>query len=209
MNKPEFRARVVVPPTAEPISLEDARQHVRITPYLEDGTAHPDDLLLMALVGAAREFCEEFTGMSLALKTYEAAADSFPPNGVPLELPHPPFVALESVVFGSGSGDVFGASDVDVDLWSNPQRLFVPGDWPAVEKAPGAVRVRYQAGYRLTDAPSSDTTPELPKLTRAALLLVVGHLYENREASVERALQELPLGVTSLLRPLRVRKGMA
>jgi hypothetical protein len=57
----------------------------------------------------------------------------------------------------------------------------------------------------------SDSEP-LPFEAKAAILLIVGHLYENREEVVEHSNQTLlniPTGAEALLRPLRVRMGMA
>lgn len=208
---PQLRARVLVEPTAEPVSLEAAREHLRVTPYLttSDGLAHPDDALIQALITAAREHCEAFTGLSFVRKTYEAATDRFPPNGEPLELLFPPLLELQSLAYGPGSGEALSVSDVEVDEWSCPQRVFVAGDWPNVEPSTARIRIQYEAGYAPHDADSSEIAKPLPFAARAALLLLLGHLYENREATVERALQELPLGVEALLRPLRVNKGMA
>lgn len=206
---PKLRTKIIAEPTAEPITLAVAREHLRVVPYLNNNTEHPDDALILALLSAAREHCENFTGLSLVRKTYEGAADEFPEDGEPLELPHPPFLSLDFITYGDDSGDVLAASDVEIDSWSNPQRIYVAGDWPSIEKSTARVRVRYEAGFRASDAGSDDTAPALPFAARAAILLVLGHLYENREASVERALQELPMGVEALLRPLRVRTGMA
>lgn len=213
IKTPQLRAKVVVSPTAEPVSLADAREHLRVTPYIEnsDGDlSHPDDALISALITAAREHCEDFTGVSFVRKTYEAATDRLPPNGVPLELLWPPLIEVASFTYGVGSDDALAISDLEVDEWSWPQRLFVSGDWPSIaEPSTALIRIRYDAGYAPHDADSSEAALPLPKSARAALLLVLGHLYENREASVERALQELPLGVEALLRPMRVNKGFA
>lgn len=43
------------------------------------------------------------------------------------------------------------------------------------------------------------TTDDVPEDIRAAILLLIGHLYENREAGAERALSEIPFGVKALL----------
>lgn len=58
-------------------------------------------------------------------------------------------------------------------------------------------------------APSLPAGPGSPRSLRAAILLVLGHLYENREDSVEKALASIPNGADALMRPLRVRLGMA
>lgn len=48
------------------------------------------------------------------------------------------------------------------------------------------------------------TTDDVPEDIRAAILLLIGHLYENREAGAERALSEIPFGVKALLSMDRV-----
>ena len=42
----------------------------------------------------------------------------------------------------------------------------------------------------------------------AAVLLTVGHLYENRSSVDTVQKQELPLGLVSLLQPYRINIGM-
>ena len=65
----------------------------------------------------------------------------------------------------------------------------------------GALVVATTAGNQLGAVFQAD---DLPEEIRAAILLMIGHLYENREAGTERALQEIPFGVKSLLDMNRV-----
>jgi len=44
----------------------------------------------------------------------------------------------------------------------------------------------------------------VPKAIKQALLLLIGHLYENREAVTTANLNELPMAVNALLYPYRV-----
>lgn len=211
-DEPTYSARIVVAATAEPISLAEAREHLRVVPYIPDSAeefVHPDDQLIMAMLSAAREHCEAFTGLSLAAKTYEQASNRFPCNGRGLPLLHPPLIEVETVTYGNRSNDVLSPSDFSVNEWTEPQSIYVEGDWPSIAPGIALVRVRFRAGYRTTDADSDDPALPLPFALRAAILLTLGHLYENREATTTESLKELPLGVEALLRPLRVRLGMA
>jgi uncharacterized phiE125 gp8 family phage protein len=56
---------------------------------------------------------------------------------------------------------------------------------------PGAVRIDYVAGYATAGA--------IPADLRAAVKLLVGHLYENREASAPGTLNVIPLGARRIL----------
>ena len=50
-----------------------------------------------------------------------------------------------------------------------------------------------------TQAAVAFQTDDVPEHVRAAILLLVGHLYECREASIDKALSEIPFGVKALL----------
>ncbi|MCB0729345.1 MAG: head-tail connector protein, partial [Ignavibacteriae bacterium] len=70
--------------------------------------------------------------------------------------------------------------------------------WPgaSLREAAGVV-VRYTAGYGAAEA--------VPARLRHAILMLVGHLYENREATSQAgALTATPMGVERLLWPYRV-----
>lgn len=40
---------------------------------------------------------------------------------------------------------------------------------------------------------------QVPELLKQAILLLVGHLYENREAATDRRIDEVPLGVQRIM----------
>lgn len=68
--------------------------------------------------------------------------------------------------------------------------------WPGSYHREDAVSVTYVAGYGNADA--------VPAPIKAAILLIVGHLYENREASTVGVSAELlPMAVDALLAPYR------
>ena len=64
--------------------------------------------------------------------------------------------------------------------------------WPAVSLAPsGAVRIRYVAGW--------GAAASVPQSLKQAVLLLVGHLYENRAVMVNSQVQgEMPFAVSAL-----------
>lgn len=223
--------KVITPPTAEPISLDEAHLHLRLDVY-DSPPAHPDDPLILSLIQAAREWIEKFTGRSMTERLLEYAVDAFPghdrlggyryPNhrlGVvyrgdgiypqPIRLPGGPVNSLETVGYVDGGGVVQTIGDAQFDSYQEPARVLPAsgGGWPSTQNAMGAVKVRYWAGYTLPgDSPSG--TP-LPKPLKHAMLLVLGHLYENREDSVDANLQSIPLGAQALARPYRLDTALA
>jgi uncharacterized phiE125 gp8 family phage protein len=205
--------KIVDPPIAEPLTIEECRAHLRVTPFATDSDGnetHPDDSLIMAMQTAAREFCEDFTGLSLAVKTYEYRIDAFPEHKE-IRLPWAPLVEVLSLVYVGPDETLItmAPSAYLADEYQQPGWLLPvsTSDWPKTADVVNAVRVQYRAGYAV---PGDQSDAEvLPGVIRAAMLLVLGHLYEHRTENTEKALAALPLGVEALLRPHRVRLGMA
>lgn len=68
------------------------------------------------------------------------------------------------------------------------------------------IAVAWQAGYLPAVANDPDAPCAIPAPIRHAILLMIGHLYSNRDAVTASAAQPatLPLGVDALLAPFRV-----
>jgi uncharacterized phiE125 gp8 family phage protein len=199
--------KVLVQPTVEPITLEQARLHLRLDAY-DSPPTHPDDTLIQALITASREWCEAFTGRSLAVKTLELALDCFP--GVdPITLPGAPVHSISSFVYIDGDGVQQDLAGYQFDTYTDPPRILPAVDtyWPATRSQMNALRIRYVAGFTLPED-SPDVEP-LPKSLLAAMLLTLGHLYENREDTSIQELSPIPMGAQALMRPWRLHTGLA
>jgi len=202
--------KVIQAPIAEPISIEEARAHLEAKPY-EDSDVDPiDDVMIEGWLAAAREHCENFLGLSLSTRVLEVALDEFPLStsldGLPIDLPMGPVREIQSISWGEGSDDELDADAFVLDNYRLPARVRpVATAWPVVVPATNLVRIRYLAGYGV----DSDGGEPMPKAIRAAILLILGHLFRNREDSTELAMISIPNGAEALMRPLRVRLGMA
>lgn len=188
----------------EPITLEEARNHLRLDAD-SDSDGHPDDSLIENVyLPAARQFCEDFLGWSIAYKTIELALDKFPDD---FELLYPAN-SIVSVKYIDSDGDeqTLDPDGYTLDGYSNPSWLIINNgySWPSVSAVPNAVKVIYTTGYGV----DSDAD-QVPFAIKAAILLQLGHLYENREDATDKPITSIANGVESLLRPLRTRLGMA
>ncbi len=209
--------RVITQPTVEPITLDEAAMHLRLDSIDSPPEYHDADLVRWQ-ISAAREFCEQYLGRSLAVQTLEYGATDFGGQGG-ISLPMGPIISVVSVSYVDEAGATILLDDgsgsptnvqFEIDQFSDPQEVRLPynGTWPTARSHPGAVRIRYVAGYSL---PSDSPSPEcpLPWSLRAAMLLVLGHLYEQRENTSERPPQEIPLGAKALMDPYRLNMGFA
>lgn len=196
MQSPYTLAQVGTP-TVEPLTLLEAKAHLRV-----DVTA--EDALIQAWIQAARQHVELHTGRAMLPQDWELRTAGFPAYGY-IELPRPPLLTVLSVSTYSAAGvaTVLDPSEYQIEAPSGddcgPGRIYAAAGlpWPLVIAADvrGAVRIRYRAGY---------ASPGLiPQPLRAAMLLIVGDLFENREGSNGRN-QAVNPTVDRLLAPYRV-----
>lgn len=180
-------------PTAEPVSLAEAKLHLRV-----DDNA--DDALIAALITAARQHAEHDTRRPLVTQTWKLALDAFPDDVVTLD--HAPVSAVVSVVYTDpdGASQTLGAGAYELDAITEPCRL-VPAygsSWPATRSQINAVAITYTCGYGAPEA--------VPESIKRWMLLRIGALYENREEVLTgRAITLAPLPfVDALLAPYRL-----
>lgn len=182
-------------PSQEPVTLDEAKLHLRV-----DGIE--EDSLISALISVVREFCENFTGRSLAVQTFEAVTGPFLIKYGSIKLPMPPLIEVlsfkylneqnEEVPLYEDSG-FYEVKDMEPALLCpNPET-----GWPDdCALRPDAVRIRFKAGYA-----------DLPKSIKQAMLLLIGHFYENREAVNRKGeFKEFPFSVSALLYPYKIFK---
>lgn len=194
--------------TSPMISLADCRLHLRISPIDESPDAHPDDDLVLAMLAAAREWVEGYTGLALTPRTLDLMLDTFPENEISLVVA--PTVSVENVTYYSdGSPVVIDAANYVLDNYQQPGWLLPASGytWPTPDDVVNAVTIRYAVGYSAWD--DSPQSLPLPKALRAAVLLILGSLYENRENTSSVRVEEVPFGATALCDMWRVRKGFA
>jgi len=176
--------QLVTPPAGEPISLAEAKQHLRV-----DGG--DDDLLIGSLITAARQAAETITGRQLMTARWRLVLDAFPGpllmhagSGSSFSLPaHAILLAkcpVQSVVSVeyldmNGTTQVLPASDYVLDAACEPARLSPVFDktWPPTLPQIGAVMVTFDAGY--------GSASEVPEGLKSWIKLRVGSLYGHRE----------------------------
>lgn len=192
---------VITPPSFEPITLTDAKQHLR---YDYDN----ENALIETLIKAAREWVESYTGRALVEQTLEYAIDSYPDE---LRLPRPPIIEVESFKYTTADGTLTAivADQYTLDVSAALQPRIVPAynvSWPATRSQPSSLRIRYKAGYAREGSPTDHDT--IPASLRAAIKLLVGHWFKNRESVVIGATaNEVPIAAQALCDPYRVHFG--
>jgi uncharacterized phiE125 gp8 family phage protein len=166
---------------SQAVTTVEAKAHLRVTDTAED-------TLITSLVLAAQAHVENVLGAPLTSETWEQSLDGFPCGAI--RLLKQPVTSVTSVKYDvNGVEATLAPADYSTDLPGG--RVWSRASWPTADDV-ASVRVRFAAGYTLVPAP-----------LKAAVLLLVGDMYANREAKQATDLGDNPT-VARLLFPYRM-----
>lgn len=180
---------VIRPPTEPAVSLDTAKAHLRM-----DG--NDEDALVQRLVQVATQQVEQLCHRTLLSQGFALTLDRFPAWNTPILIPRPPLQSIDSIQYVGQDGADYSLADYA--LFKNTQYTDLcpsyGGLWPITRAQRGAVRIEFTAGYGTAD--------DIPAPLIQAILLLVGHLDQSREAVVIGASPAtLLMGVEALIAP--------
>lgn len=178
---------VVAEPTTEPVSLEEVKLFLRLLP---DDTSEDD--FISGLITAAREYCENFTARALATQTIMLYLDSIPSE---IEVPMPPLQSVDKI-------EVIDADKVAHELTADTDYMIDNGEISSIIFTASAQEVAAHL-YPINPVQITCTVgydADIPVGIKQAMLLLVAHWYENREAVATNGEvgERIALGVRSL-----------
>lgn len=184
--------KLKTPASNPPVTLAQVKQHCRIEDDSQDGILQ---IYLDAAVGHV-DGNSGVLGRAVMPQTWELYYDEFPSG--PIEIPLGPLIAVDKVEYidpVSGAYVELTNTNYVTDIVSYQGWISPVTDWPTPKVTINAVRITFQAGH-------ADTDPRL-KAIRAAVLLLVGHWYENRETVSAETLQNVPMAFDALIAAAR------
>jgi uncharacterized phiE125 gp8 family phage protein len=154
---------LTTPPATEPVTLAEAKAHLKIDTADEDA-------LIATLITASRARAEWYTGRALVTQSWVLRLDTFPPDGI-AEIPLPPLQSVSEIACNTEDGirTVLPSSDYRVDT-AAPRVIFARRP-PHLRKT-DALEIAFTAGYGAASA--------VPAAIRQAILVLVGDLYSHR-----------------------------
>ena len=173
---------IITQPSIEPITIDEAKLHCRI-----DGIE--DDTLVGNLITASRQYCEKWQSRSYIETTIEVKYDSF---GCNMVLPVLDVMSIDSIKYYDTNNELQTLSSSIYELDNNTIIASYNQSFPLTRGFSNSVIVTYKAGY-------GDAASDVPNITKQAIYLMIGHLYENREATSSLTVETIPFGVASLL----------
>jgi uncharacterized phiE125 gp8 family phage protein len=185
--------KVITAPTEEPVTVAEAKAWCRV-----DGS--DEDAIFVRLIAAAREHVEHLSDLSLIQQTLMVTLDDWPDDekdqGI-IELLRPPVTSITWIKYYNTAGAqvTWDATEYLVDLISEPARIKLAPNksWPEVQDGLLApISIQYVAGVA--------TAAALKSVAKHAVLLLVSHWYENREAVLVGTIsKEVEMGVRALV----------
>lgn len=178
-------------PSVEPVSLEEALQHLRV---VED----EEHDLVRRLIASARAYVENYTQRFIIQRTITGYADCFE-NTMELkaDLVQVNFIKYQDA---TDTQQTLGTSvyRVNPHKYVGEVTLANGQTWPEVYDEINVVEVEFTAGM-------AKSAEDAPGDIKAAILLLIGTLFENRESIIVGTISgEMPLTVKMLLDPYRV-----
>lgn len=213
-----YRLNLVTAPATEPVTLTEAKAHMRVT-------TSSDDDYITDLITTARLHAENLTKRAFINQTWQLYLDSFP-NGFDEEffegyressrislrmikqgfvtIPRAPLVSISSIKYydSADSSTTLSSSVYQVAAYAGDTppcgrvALKSGQSWPGVElRSMDGVEITFVAGY---GANASD----VPLQIRQAILEIVTQIYENRGDCVE----QMPKAALAHLEQYRIKR---
>jgi len=186
-------------PTADLVTLAQAKAQLNVEPL---NTA--DDALIQAMIAAAMAHLDGPAGVlgrALGSQAWTLYLDGFP-SGV-IRLPLPPLISVGAVAYIDAAGVTQTLASAKYQVLAGERAELRPAyglSWPSARCTPRAVTITFTCGFADVAALKLDPI-------RAAIKLMVGDLYGNRESvSVGAVAAEIPMSLTvqRLLAPLKI-----
>jgi uncharacterized phiE125 gp8 family phage protein len=161
--------KVITPPAAEPITLDEAKAHLRVF-------GPDDDAQIEGMISAARGMLEKKTGRLLMPQVVEFATPAW---GYGIRAQAAPFRELVGVTYIDPEGVTVNMdpASVYVDSYIEPALIGLPygGTWPAAQI--GSLRiVRAAVGY--------DDADSIPAPLKQWMLTAIAAMYDHRSAVI-------------------------
>lgn len=177
-------------PAVVPVTVAECKTDLRVQHTAEDA-------LIADLIAEATDYVDVPDGVvSKALITQTWTLSVRGPVDGKISIPVTPVQSISSITYYDSDNVQKNLAVSDVSLYGDDYWAFLKPkpdmDWPSVYDRLDAITITFIAGY-------GDAAASVPRSIRRLIRLIVAHWYENRSATTDRNLKEMPLSVKSLV----------
>lgn len=203
---------IVTKPAAEPVSVQEAKDQLRI-----DANDLTFDAEVTRIITEARVWLEENYNLSIITQTREQRQDNLYDrwplyridsqrlyNRFAITLLKPPLQSMVSFTYMDTSGNTqtlaegtdFIAAGKMTPIVGQQEiiipRIYPANQWPSFKWVPEAIKIQYQSGF------GPDST-YVPQAIKRALLMLITTFYENRLEEVDSRATKLDFSVDKIM----------
>ena len=179
----------VTAPTTEPISLQEAKDYLRVDSNVED-------TLITALIKAARSKVENDTWRKMITQTLLLSMDK---NEVKkfIGITGSPIQTINYVKYFDINvvQQTLSTGSYQPNLLNEPAIIEIT-DMPQMADRMNALQIEFVCGYGVAAS--------VPEDLKLAMKLLIGHYYEHREAVTVGNMKDLPMAYDALIAPYRL-----
>jgi uncharacterized phiE125 gp8 family phage protein len=176
-------------PATTPVTLAEVKDQLRVEHT-------DDDSLINRLISVAVAYTDVqgALGHAMISQKWGQWVDANPAQYVKLMLG--PVIQVDAVKYYDTNGTLQTDTLSNYEIYGTefaktigPKEGF---NWPVTEDRPDAIRIETTIGY------GADTT-DVPQTLRHALMMLIGHWYDNRETTMMDELSNVPYGFDMLI----------
>jgi uncharacterized phiE125 gp8 family phage protein len=160
----------IIAPASGVVTMDDARDHLRITSAAEDATIAQ----FVATASAYLDARDGILGDALVTQTWRLSLDQPAEVTLPIE----PVQSIAAIKYLDPAGVEQTYSAADYRLSGSRVELVDGASWPVVANRSNAFWIDFLAGYGAAEA--------VPETARMTALLMIGEMYKAREMGAEQ-----------------------
>ena len=166
-----MQAELLVGPTAEPLTLAEAKKQLEIS---ASDTAH--DVQLQLAISESREQWEHDTDSACCYQNWKVRTSGLPDG---LQLPKKPIQSIVSIQYYDGANNLQTLSTSLYQLYVQEIKYAYQATMPATSSRWDAWTITYRCGY------SQDGTL-VPAIAKRAMLLLIGYYFDANRGDNDR-----------------------
>lgn len=176
-------------PLTTPITLSEVKSQLRVE-------SSDDDIILARLINVAIAYTDVRGALGQAMITQKWGQWLAPNPPQRVDIMLKPLQSVTAIKYYDENGDLQDDDVNNYEVYGTENAASIgPKDnfsWPTTQNRHDAIKIEYEIGY-------GDAASDVPDTIRHAMMLLIGHWYDNREQTQMDELSNIPFGFVELM----------